>query len=117
MEDVTPITLARARPHGNRARVFFNRFELRLILDIYGRMVAAGNWRDYAMDQVDGTAVFAAYRRASEMPEYRIVKAPRLARKQGAYLILGSAGQVLKRGHSLANALKIFEAKLLKLVN
>lgn len=96
--------------------VFFDRGELTRILNVYGRMVAAGEWRDYAIDMTRDQAVFSIFRRSSEMPLYRIVKAPKLARRQGIYTIYGMGGQILKRGHDLASALHIFERKLIKLV-
>lgn len=98
------------------AQVCFHRFELNSILNIYGRMVAAGEWKDYAIDMLADEAVFSVFRRASEMPVYRIVKSPRDARRQGAWRIVGMNGQVLKRGHDLVQVLKLFEAKFLKLV-
>jgi hypothetical protein len=90
-------------------QVSFNRLELGAILNVYGRMVAAGEWRDYALDFSRDSAVFSIYRRASEMPLYRVVKTPALARKQGAYAVIASAGQVLKRGQDLARVLAIFD--------
>lgn len=90
-------------------QVTFNRAELGAILNVYGRMVAAGEWRDYALDFSRDSAVFSIYRRASEMPLYRVVKTPALARRQGAYAVIASAGQVLKRGQDLARVLKIFD--------
>lgn len=93
------------------------RDELTQILNVYGRMVAAGEWRDYRIDAGSEEAVFSIFRRASEMPVYRIVKRPALAKKQGAYLVLGMDGQVLKRGATLSSVLNIFEKRLLKLVD
>ncbi len=90
-------------------QVSFTRAELGLILNLYGRMVAAGEWRDYAMDFARDKAVFSVFRRASEMPLYRIVKTPELARRQGAWAVMASAGQVLKRGQDLARVLKVFD--------
>jgi hypothetical protein len=90
-------------------QVTFTRAELGAILNIYGRMVAAGEWRDYALDFTRDNAVFSIYRRASEMPLYRVVKTPALARKQGAYAVIASAGQVLKRGQDLARVLAVFD--------
>ena len=114
MTNVTSISL----PHGRRARaVSFGRVELNKILNVYGRMVAAGEWRDYAIDATAESAVFSIYRRASEMPVYRIVKVPALARRQGPYAAVGSAGQVLKRGRSLDAVLNLFERRLIKLVD
>lgn len=91
--------------------VAFNRQELSAILNVYGRMVAAGEWRDYAMDFDRETATFSVYRRASENPLYRIEKSPKLARKQGAYAVITSAGLILKRGHELARVLAVFDKR------
>ena len=98
-------------------QVCFDRKELAEILNLYGRMVAAGIWRDYAIAVRPDRAVFAVFRRASEVPIYRIVKEPSRARRQGAFLVLGRDGQVMKRGHSLPQVLRLFRAKLLKIVN
>ena len=92
--------------------VTFGRDELRTILNLYGRMVAAGEWRDYAIDFARDRAVFSVYRRSSEMPLYRIVKDPRLARKQGAYAVVNAAGLVMKRGQELARVIKVLEPAL-----
>ncbi len=94
----------------------FDRRELNAILNIYGRMVAAGEWRDYAIDWLRDAAVFSIFRRASEMPLYRIEKHPKLRTKQGAYAVVGAGGQVLKRGHDLKQVLRVFDAKLIKAV-
>ncbi|KND16430.1 hypothetical protein ADZ37_23105 [Pannonibacter phragmitetus] len=91
--------------------VAFDRRELDQILRIYGRMVADGEWRDYAIDLMKDRAVFSVFRRSSEMPLYRIEKDPKLARRQGAYSVVATGGMVLKRGHELASVLKIFEKK------
>ena len=129
MNDETPIAFFRP-PMGRGGRkvafpaptnlnvpsTFFNRSELKLILDLYGRMVAAGEWRDYAIDDDDEAESFSIYRRSSEMPLYQIEKRPKLARKQGAYSIRSASGQILKRGQSLDTTLKFFNRKLLKLV-
>lgn len=95
--------------------VRFDRRELDQILRIYSLMVGAGEWRDYAIDSLKDRAVFSVFRRASEIPLYRIEKNPKLARKQGAYCVIAASGKVLKRGHELANVLKVFE-KPLKIV-
>ncbi len=87
----------------------FSRQELSLILRLYGRMVAAGEWRDYAIDFGRETASFAIFRRASECPVYRIVKTPKLARKQGAYAVVAAGGQILKRGADLARVLNALD--------
>jgi len=98
------------------AQIGYERLELTRILDLYGRMVAAGHWRDYALELGREAAVFAAYRRASERPEYRIEKRPALRARQGQWALIGEAGQVLKRGHDLAAVLAPVERRLLKLV-
>ena len=98
-----------------KPQVTFNRDELRLILNLYGRMVADGEWRDYAIDFARDKATFAIYRRTSEMPLYRIVKDPSLARRQGAYAVVAPSGLVLKRGHDLSRVLTTLD-KPLKLV-
>ena len=89
--------------------VFFTRAELSAILDLYGRKVAAGEWRDYAIDFGRDKAVFCAFRHASEVPLYRIEKHPRLARRQGAYSVVAATGLILKRGHDLARVLAVLE--------
>jgi hypothetical protein len=89
--------------------VAFDRFELNAILKVYGRMVAAGEWRDYAMDHLKDRAVFSVFRRSSEYPLYRIEKVPRLARKQGAYAVVTVSGLILKRGHELDRVLRVFD--------
>ena len=94
----------------------FEREELTRILDLYGRMVAAGNWRDYAIDLGRDMAVFSAFRRSAERPEYRIVKDPALRNRQGMWALMGEGGAMLKRGHELAAVLAPVERKLLKLV-
>jgi Protein of unknown function (DUF2794) len=95
-------------------RISFDRHELNRILGIYGRMVAAGEWRDYALDFREDMAVFSIYRRSSEMPLYRVEKCPRLRSKQGQYAVIAAGGLVLKRGHDLAQVLRIFDKKLIK---
>lgn len=92
-------------------QVSFNRKELSEILKIYGRFVAEGEWRDYAMDFTKDRAVFSIFKRSSEMPVYRVEKNPKLARKQGAYSVTATTGMVLKRGHDLAQVLKVLEPK------
>jgi hypothetical protein len=104
--------------HGAPAasQVFFDRRELDAILHVYGRMVAAGEWRDYALDGLRDAAVFSVFRRTSEAPLYRIEKRPALARKQGAYAVLAPGNVVLKRGHELAHVLKVFETRRFRVV-
>ena len=94
----------------------FERRELTKILDLYGRMVAAGHWRDYALRIDPDIAVFAAFRRHSERPEVRIEKRPALRLKQGAFALVGEHGVVLKRGHDLAGVLAPLERRLMRLV-
>jgi hypothetical protein len=106
----------RASAAVSQSRVFFERPELDALLRVYGRMVAAGEWRDYAIDGLAEAAVFSVFRRASEAPLYRIEKRPALARKQGAWAVLGHGGVVLKRGHDLAQVLKLFDHRRFKLV-
>jgi hypothetical protein len=93
-------------------QVVFDRRELSTILNVYGRMVAAGEWRDYALDFGRDTATFSVYRRASEVPLYTIEKSPKLARKQGAYAVVNAAGMTLKRGPELARVLSVFDKAL-----
>jgi len=92
--------------------VTFNRVELNRILNLYGRMVADGEWRDYAIDFLKDRAVFSIFRRASEVPIYRIEKDPRLARKQGAYSVIAASGQILRRGQDLERVLLVIDRKL-----
>ena len=94
----------------------FDRRELSRILDLYGRMVAAGHWRDYALRIDPDVAVFAAFRRHSERPEGRIEKRPALRLKQGAFSLIGEHGAVLKRGHDLNGILAPIERRLMRLV-
>ena len=99
------------------AQIGFDRQELQRILDLYGRMVAAGEWRDYAMDFDKHAASFAAFRRTAERPNARVEKRPSLRNKQGMYTLFGEHGQVLKRGSDLANVLAPMERKLVKAVD
>ena len=89
--------------------VFFDRRELTQLLDLYGRMVSAGHWRDYAIDGLKDAAVFSVFRKATEFPLYRIEKRPALARRQGCWAVLAHGGLVLKRGHELSQVLKFFD--------
>ena len=98
-------------------QVGFSREELTRILDLYGRMVAGGQWRDYAMDFTRDTAVFAAFRRAAERPQVRIEKRPALRQRQGMWTLFGEQGQILKRGHELPGVLAPVERRLLKAVD
>jgi Protein of unknown function (DUF2794) len=94
------------------AQVVFNRQELAAILTVYGRKVASGEWRDYAIDLNRDKAVFSVFRRASEVPLFRIEKDPATVRKQGAYSVVAAGGVILKRGHELVKVLAIFDKRL-----
>lgn len=110
MGTVTPFPL---RPP---LQVAFDRPELARILDLYGRMVAAGHWRDYAMEFGRDAAVFCCFRRAAERPEYRIEKRPALRNRQGMWTLVGESGAVLRRGHDLPPVLAPVERRLLRIV-
>ena len=97
-------------------QIGFERLELNRILDLYGRMVAAGHWKDYAIDFGREVATFSAFRRAAERPEYRIEKRPSLRNRQGMWALFGENGTVLKRGQELAGILAPVERRLLKLI-
>lgn len=105
-----------AFPNSRQTQVGFDRIELQRILDLYGRMVAAGEWRDYAMDFDREAASFCAFRRAAERPQARIEKRPALRGRQGMWTLFGETGHVLKRGHELAGVLFPLERRLLKVV-
>ena len=104
------------QPQGRPGQVGFERAELARILDLYGRMVAAGHWRDYAMDLGRDAAVFLCFRRAAERPEFRIEKRPALRGRQGMWALIGEHGAVVKRGHDLPPVLAPVERRLMKLV-
>lgn len=89
--------------------VSFNRRELSEIFNVYGRMVAEGEWRDYAIDTLSEKAIFSVFRRTSESPLYRIEKTPRLSRRQGAFSVVGAGGLILKRGHDLDRVLRVLD--------
>ena len=97
--------------------VSFQKPELTIILSLYGRMVASGEWRDYGISSLKEVAVFSVFRRTAEHPIYRIEKRPKLRNRQGQYAIVGMDGQILKRGHDLKSVLGILERKLIKLVD
>ena len=97
-------------------QVTFSRRELNRILDLYGRKVAAGEWRDYAIDFLKDRAVFSVFRRASEVPLYRIEKNPKLERRQGAYSVISATGHILRRGHELDRVLRAIDKSVLSLV-
>ena len=119
MSDTEPIVLPLARKAGGnqglpdtayrRGGISFSRQELSQILNVYGRKVATGEWRDYAIDTLKEKAVFSVFRRSSEVPLYRIEKAPKLGRRQGAYSVIAATGLILKRGHDLSRVLLALE--------
>ncbi|MDD9921863.1 MAG: DUF2794 domain-containing protein [Boseongicola sp.] len=97
-------------------KVAFDRKELSTIMGLYGRMVAAGEWRDYGMSFLKDVAIFSVFRRTAEHPLYRIEKRPKLRSKQGMYCVIGMDGQILKRGHDLRTVLRVLERKLIRAV-
>lgn len=98
-------------------QVSFDRTELGVILSLYGRMVAAGEWRDYGISNLRDAAIFSVFRRAAENPLYRIEKRPRLRHRQGLYAVVGMDGQVLRRGQELRSVLQPLERKLIRAVD
>lgn len=125
MSDSEPIDFSRTersstgsvprRPQAHRAHhgpISFDRRELTQLLGIYGRKVAEGEWRDYAIDMLREKAVFSVFRKTSEYPLYRIEKNPKLARRQGAYSVITPTGHILKRGHDLRNVLRVIDKNL-----
>ncbi|MEX0279670.1 MAG: DUF2794 domain-containing protein [Arenibacterium sp.] len=101
---------------GAPAQVAFDRRELQIILSLYGRMVAAGEWRDYGISCLRESAVFSVFRRTAENPLYRIEKHPRLRLRQGMYSVVGMDGRILKRGSDLKAVLRVLERKLIRAV-
>ena len=112
MNSLTPFPTPVKAPE----QVAFHRTELSVILSLYGRMVAAGEWRDYGISTLRDVAVFSVFRRTAENPLYRIEKRPRLRNKQGQYAVIGMDGQILKRGHDLRTVLRVLERKLIRAV-
>lgn len=106
----TPFPLSDRLPE----QVSFDRHELGKILNLYGRMVALGEWRDYGIAALRDVAVFAIYRRTAETPLYRIEKRPKLRARQGMYAVVGIDGQILRRGHDLEQVLRVLERKLIR---
>jgi hypothetical protein len=102
------------QPPRQKPYVGFDRRELNTILNLYGRKVAAGEWRDYAMDFLKDRALFSVYKRASERPLYVIEKNPKLRNKQGQYMVTIEDGRVLKRGHELEVVLRVLELALVR---
>ncbi|MBT8411930.1 MAG: DUF2794 domain-containing protein [Octadecabacter sp.] len=97
-------------------QVAFHRTELTLILGLYGRMVAAGEWRDYGMSHLRDVAIFSVFRRTAEHPMYKIEKRPKLRLRQGQYAVIGMDGRILKRGNDLRQVLRVLERKLIRAV-
>lgn len=106
----TPLTTRESQ------KVAFHRSELTVILSLYGRMVAAGEWRDYGMSFLKDVAIFSVFRRTAEVPVYRIEKRPKLRLRQGQYSVIGMEGQVLKRGDDLKTVLRVLDRKLIRAV-
>ena len=97
--------------------VAFQRAELGIILGLYGRMVAAGEWRDYGISSLSEVAIFSIFRRTAENPLYRIEKRPKQKNRQGMYSIVGVDGQVLRRGHDLKTVIRFLERKLIRAID
>jgi hypothetical protein len=108
------IQIPQATAPGNTDQVVFDRAELGIVLGLYGRMVAAGEWRDYAMSFLKDVAIFSIFRRTAEFPLYRIEKRPKLRDRQGMYSVIGMDGQILKRGHDLKTVIRVLERKLIR---
>ena len=109
-------TFARMTARSRPQPVHFDRSELDRLLQLYGTFVAAGEWKDYAIDGLSDRAVFSVFRRTSEAPAYAVEKQPRLRNRQGQWAVVGPAGQVLKRGHELSQVLRVFDKQKLRLV-
>lgn len=110
------MTILPPSPFQTDAQIAFHRTELSLILGLYGRMVAAGEWRDYGISCLREVAVFSVFRRTAEHPLYRIEKRPKFRLKQGQYAVIGMDGQILKRGNDLRQVLRVLERKLIRSV-
>lgn len=110
---IPPATTPLDRPP---EQVAFHRTELSVILSLYGRMVAAGEWRDYGISCLREVAVFSVFRRTAEIPLYRIEKRPKLRAKQGMYAVVGPGGLILRRGHDLKSVMRVLERKLIRAV-
>jgi hypothetical protein len=111
--NITPFPRPQA---GQPSQTAFDRIELSRIMDLYGRMVSAGQWKDYAIDLNRDVAIFSAFRRAAEQPEFRIEKRPALRQRQGMWALIGETGAVLRRGQELAGVLAPVERRLMKIV-
>ncbi|CTQ49430.1 DUF2794 domain-containing protein [Jannaschia donghaensis] len=102
--------------HAPQDTIHFHRTELSVILSLYGRFVAAGEWRDYGISALRDVAIFSIFRRTAEQPMYRIEKRPKMAAKQGMYCVIGMDGRILKRGSDLKTVLRVLERKLIRAV-
>ena len=111
MSKVTPLKKNRPAP-----KIAFQRDEMSLILDVYGRLVMSGQAKDYAIGMHKDQAVFAIFRRHAETPNWSVIKTPSLARMQGAYSVLGAQGQILKRGRDLKQVLTVFETRKFEVI-
>ncbi|MCW2349900.1 MULTISPECIES: DUF2794 domain-containing protein [unclassified Sphingobium] len=116
MSNVTPFPPRPAPANSPPTQTSFDRLELSRIMDLYGRMVAAGQWRDYAIDLNRDVAIFSAFRRTAERPEVRIEKRPSLRNRQGMWALIGENGVILRRGQELAGILAPVERRLMKLI-
>ena len=116
MSNITQFPRFSSVTPGAPTQTAFDRLELSRIMDLYGRMVTAGHWRDYAIDLNRDVAIFSAFRRAAERPELRIEKRPLLRHRQGMWALIGETGAVLRRGQELAGILAPVERRLMKLV-
>ena len=104
-------------PGPSPSQIAFHRTELNAILSLYGRFVAAGEWRDYGISHLKDVAIFSVFRRTAETPMYRIEKRPSLRMKQGQYVVIGMEGRILKRGNDLRQVLRVLERKLIRVVD
>ena len=104
-------------PFPQAETVHFQRAELSVILSLYGRFVAAGEWRDYGISSLRDVAIFSVFRRTAEQPMYRIEKRPKMAARQGVYAVIGMDGRILRRGHDLKTVLRVLERKLIRAVD
>jgi hypothetical protein len=112
-----PQTVFHSPSNGSLSRIWFSRQELDLILRIYGRLVAEGECKDYAIGAFADHAVFCMHRRASEEPTWTVEKRPELSRRQGAFAIVNATGQILKRGHELGQVLRVLDKKRFSVVD
>ena len=112
VQEPTPFPKAQGVPD----KIAFDRKELSVIMGLYGRMVSAGEWRDYGMSFLKDVAIFSVFRRTAEHPIYRIEKRPKLRGRQGMYAVIGMDGQILKRGHDLRTVLRVLDRKLIRAI-